>query len=140
MPITMVLAYGQRQDYAFQIHRPEICYPASGFSIENSAERIFQFGASAIPGNLMQARRGRRQETVLYWTRIGNAFPQSLTQQRLAVLADITDWRVAEGALMRLSIPTDSMAAGAPILQRFADNLIQAIAPMGRKMLIGPVT
>jgi len=31
--VTLLLAYNRAQSYASQLHRPDVCYPASGFKI-----------------------------------------------------------------------------------------------------------
>ncbi len=137
-PITAVLAYGAKQDYAFQMHRPEVCYPASGFWLRALERRQLSLAGQSVPGNIMLAKRGRRQEAVLFWTRIGNAFPQSLSEQRIAVLANAGQWQAAEGILMRLSVQGGELAADAAALERFAAELVSQAGADGRRLFLGP--
>lgn len=136
-PITLVMAYGARQDYSFQIHRPEVCYLASGFRIESLVRRNLPIEDTAVPGNVMQARRGRREETVLYWTRIGDDFPQGLWDQRQAVLRGVGKWQIDEGVLLRLSMPSSDMERAASKLGVFAKALIESAGAPGRRILLG---
>lgn len=137
-PITAVLAYGAKQDYAFQMHRPEVCYPASGFWLQLFEMRNISLAEVQIPGNIMQAKRGSRRESVLFWTRIGEAFPQSLTEQRLAVLRDAANWQATDGILMRLSLPGEDLAKNAATLERFAADLTGDLTPAAKALLLGP--
>ena len=136
-PITMVLAYGERQDYAFQVHRPEICYPAAGFALLETARTNVRFGESRVPANVLRARRGRRAESALYWTRIGAAFPQDLWEQRRAVLRGTDRWRIDEGALFRLSLPLADLGEATRMLRVFVDTLAESGSAGTRRILIG---
>ena len=138
-PITLVMAYGARQDYTFQLHRPEICYVASGFEVLDMEERHLPIAARPVPGNIMLAERGSRREAVLYWTRIGDTFAQSLWQQRLAVAQGISRWKVDEGVLLRLSMPANSYDSAIPALTDFARQLVALSGPRGRQVLLGQV-
>ncbi|OYX64208.1 MAG: EpsI family protein [Sphingomonadales bacterium 32-64-17] len=136
-PITLVMAYGGRQDYTFQLHRPEICYTASGFDILDVQERDLPIAERPVPGNIMLAERGSRSEAVLYWTRIGDVFAQSLWEQRLAVARGVGHWRVDEGVLLRLSMPADDFESSVPTLTAFARRMVKLSGARGRQVLLG---
>lgn len=136
-PITLVMAYGGRQDYTFQLHRPEICYAASGFAILDVQEQALLIADPPVPGNVMLAERGGRREAVLYWSRIGHAFAQTLWEQRLAVAEGFGSWQIEEGVLLRLSMPATDYASALPTLSAFAARLIALSGPRGRQVLLG---
>ncbi|WP_137680681.1 exosortase C-terminal domain/associated protein EpsI [Aurantiacibacter suaedae] len=136
-PITLVMAYGARQDYTFQLHRPEICYTASGFDILEVQERDLPIAAHPLPGNIMLAERGSRREAVLYWARISDVFAQSLWGQRLAVARGIGHWRVDEGVLLRLSMPAEDLASSVPTLAAFARRMVELSGARGRQVFFG---
>lgn len=136
-PIMLVIAYGSTRDYGLQLHRPESCYPASGWTLtKREPVRIGiarQGGSDAV---LLDARRGAKRETILYWTRIGRRFPVSAMESRLDVLAAILARDVPDGVLVRLS--TSALAGGTfATLAAFNDLLLASIDAAGRRLLLG---
>ena len=76
--VEMLVAYGDTQSDDLQLHRPEVCYPAFGYSIQGSEpEQILIAPGTAIPGRALLAKAPDREETILYWSRLGEYFPQS---------------------------------------------------------------
>ena len=55
-PIFLVVAFGAAQSYSMQLHRPETCYPASGYSIVDQSPQLFRFGQASIPGRFLRTR------------------------------------------------------------------------------------
>jgi EpsI family protein len=79
-----------------------------------------------------------RNESVLYWTRIGNDIPTSWAEQRWAVAKENLDGRIPDGILVRTSLVSpDSLDKAREILGGFVRNLLTAVSPEGRKLLIG---
>jgi len=83
--VMLLAAYGDTQSDLLQLHRPESCYPAVGFSLESSrpADVLIRNGAH-IPAREVVALADQRRENILYWTRIGERLPQSANEQRTA--------------------------------------------------------
>jgi EpsI family protein len=133
-PVSLVVAYGATQDYALQLHRPETCYPASGFRIGPVEPLELPLGDRRIPASTLLATRGSRQERVLYWTRLGDRFPVTLWQEREAIVAAALRRRVADGVLVRLSTPSDG---GLALLARFAEAWAGALQPSARALILG---
>ena len=137
LPVMLLLAYGSTQSGALQIHRPEICYPASGFRLSATDEAALPLGnGRRLPVRRFSASSDTRAEQVLYWTRIGDDLPVSWTAQRLAVVRSNLRGDIPDGLLVRLSTATRDVAGGQAVLQRFADTLIGALTPAARRMLI----
>lgn len=137
LPVMMLLAYGSSQSGALQIHRPEICYPASGFHLSATDESALPIGgARPLPVRRFSATSETRAEQVLYWTRIGRALPVSWAAQRLAVMRANLHGDIPDGLLVRLSVATRDVAGGQAVLARFAAAMIASLAPAARPMLI----
>lgn len=134
-PIYLVIAYGSVQDYALQLHRPEHCYPASGYTIGTVRERQLALAGRQIPGSAMSARLGRHNESVLWWTRVGTAFPASLWQERRVILGSALRREVPDGVLVRFST-TDVPGAG-DRLAGFASRFVAVLDRQTRALLIG---
>lgn len=136
-PVMMMIAYGSSQNGMLQVHRPEICYPASGFSLTPSLPVTVIAGDRRIPANFFTASRDLRTERVLYWTRVGEALPRSWGQQRLAIMASNLHRRIPDGVLVRFSTVGGDETTAVAALNRFAATLLAIMPPRGRRALIG---
>lgn len=138
LPVMLLLAYGSSQGGMLQIHRPEICYPASGFHLTETKVGSIPLDAnSAIPSRSFIASSDQRVEHVLYWTRIGSLVPTSWAGQRLAVVRSNLAGIVPDGLLVRLSTVAPDTAQAQATLRTFARTLLMTVPPATRRMLIG---
>ncbi|QDZ08037.1 EpsI family protein [Sphingomonas panacisoli] len=138
--IMLLIAYKNFQDGVLQIHRPEICYPAGGYTLSPTvATEIPLASDRVLPANAFSAIGNSRSEQVLYWTRIGEAFPVRWSEQRLAVLRANLARINPDGMLARVSMPNDDMASSRPLMIKFIEDLRNAAAPQLRRILFGPL-
>lgn len=136
--VMFLVAYKNFQDGVLQIHRPEICYPAGGYRLSETAAITIPVNGRAMPANSFSANGGERDEQVLYWTRIGEVFPVRWREQRWAVLrANLAEVN-PDGMLARVSIANNDMASSMPIMVDFIEGLRQASPPALRRVLFGP--
>lgn len=137
--IVLMIAYGARQTNELQLHRPEVCYPAFGFTL--SRNEVTQIGLPqgvVVPARQMLAAAADRIESVLYWSRLGEFLPTSGSAQRLDRVRIALRGVVPDGLLARLS--TESSLDPAPswnLIRSFAASLVLAVAPTHRGALIG---
>ncbi len=137
-PMMLLIAYGDTQSDQLQLHRPEVCYPAFGFTITQNALATLPIKPGvAIPARALTAESPARLEQVTYWTRIGEYLPQDGGSQRNAKLMSAFDGLIPDGILVRLSNFETDAGDALKLSQRFASELIQAIAPANRPPLIG---
>jgi len=136
-PVLMLLAHGERQSDELQLHRPEICYPAFGYALlKNEATSVRLASQVAVPARRLLAKSPSSEESVIYWTRLGENFPVSFDEQRTARFNDTLAGIIPDGILCRFST-ADNTAAAWPRLQRFVRSLLAATDPAGRRVLIG---
>ncbi len=137
-PVMMVMAYGQTQNDALQLHRPEACYAAVGFQISRSeTAKVALGGTATLPVRELIASTDNRVEPIVYWTRIGDTLPTSGGEQRVAKLYQQFDGIIPDGILVRLSTVGEGNAATFASLRGFAAELIAAVAPVDRPVLVG---
>ncbi len=137
-PVMVVLAYSSIQEGRLQVHRPEVCYPAAGFSIlENVAAEVKINDSFSIPCRFLTADRGARREYILYWTRVGNAMPARWFDQRLQMAKANLAGYVPDGLLARVSVIGNDREEGLAILSDFVRDMVDTAGKPGRKMLIG---
>jgi len=136
--IMLLLAYGGSQDGVVQIHRPEICYPASGFNLSAIEDHIARLAPNVfIPSRFIVADSPSRKEQMVYWTRLGTAFPRRWSEQRLAVFEQNMAGIIPDGMLVRIS--TSDPVASPAILDKFAADLYGSAGGLLRRLLVGRI-
>lgn len=137
-PVMLVIAYGAEQSDLLQLHRPEVCYAAVGFSISSTkATTVSLSDIAKLPARELTARSETRVEPILYWTRIGDDLPTSGREQRWVKLRQQMNGYLADGVLVRLSTIGEPSPAAFADLAEFAREMMLAIAPKDRPALIG---
>jgi EpsI family protein len=135
--VMLLAAYGDTQSDLLQLHRPEICYPAVGFTVESSRPtQVLVRNGARVPAREVVAVADDRRENILYWTRIGEHLPQSGGEQRSARFQDAVAGYVADGILFRCSAVGDSEPCFR-ILNEFVPALLSAAPPIVRPALVG---
>ena len=136
--VFMLMAHGDVQSNELQLHRPEVCYPAFGFTILESAPLEIPLTDSVqVPGRKLVAHSSERQETIVYWSRLGQFFPTSVTEQRLERLQTAMQHYIPDGLLARFSVVGPDAAAALGVMTRFIPVLIAHVAASQLGALIG---
>ena len=136
LSVMLLMAYGSSQGGMLQIHRPETCYPASGFRLTDTVEDTMPVGKGrSVPVRRFTATSDTREEQVLYWTRIGQALPVSWAEQRMAVVRSNLHGYVPDGLLVRLSTISGDVKNAQDTLQRFVAVLLQDLGDRQRLLI-----
>lgn len=134
----LLIAYGGTQSDSLQLHRPEVCYPAFGFEIRQTANVPIALAPGVeIPGRSLAAVSTARTEQILYWTRIGEYLPVDGADQRWARLRSEMAGTIPDGVLVRISSVGTDPARGLELNRRLAADLMQALSPLARRVLLG---
>lgn len=136
--VMFLAAYSGQQDGMIQVHRPEVCYPASGYRLTETQEMPIKLdNGLQLPSRFIVAQGQSRTEQLIYWTRIGPSFPTGWLGQRGAVIEQNLKGIIPDGVLVRIStiVPDDAQAVS--ILRNFAKELIRAAPAKARQALIG---
>jgi EpsI family protein len=135
--VMMLVAYGDTQSDLLQLHRPESCYPAVGYSlILTEPQKIKLRGNFLVPGRRVIAERSDIQERILYWARLGEYLPAGAGEQREARLRSAMQGFVPDGALFRFS-STRRGESTFLLLETFISDLIMSTPQARRSSLIG---
>jgi EpsI family protein len=136
--IMMLIAHGDSQSNELQLHRPEVCYPAFGLSLVESEPLQLPIAAgTTIPARRLVAQSADQKQAVIYWTRLGEFFPVSVTEQRLERLDTAMHRYVPDGVLARFSVSGPAVDASFQSLKQFIPELIMQVARNQRNVLIG---
>jgi EpsI family protein len=135
--VLMLLAHGERQSDELQLHRPEVCYPAFGYSLlRNEPTHIRLADSVTLPARRLLAKSPSHEESVVYWSRLGEFFPIDASEQRLDRFKNTAAGVIPDGILCRFSTADGSAQAWAD-LERFVHDLIGATNPAGQRVLVG---
>jgi EpsI family protein len=135
--IMLSLAYGSDQRGALQAHKPEVCYPAQGFTLHRTEAEQLVTPFGAIPAQRLFTSRGPREEPVTYWFTVGDKAVQGKLQRRLAELSYGLTGRIPDGMLFRVSSIDPDQARANQLQNQFINQLLQAVSPAERKRLSG---
>jgi EpsI family protein len=137
LPIMLLVAQSPAQSGVVQVHRPEVCYRFSGYKLSGGkAHMISVPGGPEMRARRLTATKENRIEQLLFWTRVGEKFPESWLQQRMAVAEANFRGIIPDAVLVRISaISPDESAVNE--LVAFSRALLGAIPPSQRKVLTG---
>lgn len=126
--IMLSVVYGDGIDRQLDTHRPEICYPAQGFTISKYFNETVAAGERTLPVRRMVARMGARNEPITYWTVIGGSVMSNTATRKLMKVVHGLGGRLEDGMLVRISsIDSDQEAAF-----QLQTQFIQAVASHAR--------
>lgn len=135
-PVMLLIAQSTGQTGILQVHRPEVCYPASGYQISPVTTHDIRLGAETLTTNFMTATNEGRTEHIVYWTRVGNHVPMSWKQQKLVTAEDNLRGIIPDAVLVRISTINVDPAAAQQTLDAFTRSLIGSMQPDRRSVLI----
>ena len=135
--VMLSLAYGSDQRGALQAHKPEVCYPAQGFTLHSSKTLPLTTPFGEIPAQRLYTTLGPRQEPVTYWFTVGDKAVQSKLQKRLVDLRYGLTGQIPDGMLFRVSSIDANQERANQLQDQFVNQLLQAIPPGDRKRLSG---
>jgi EpsI family protein len=136
--VLMLLAYGGKQSDELQLHRPEVCYPAFGYTLVRNEPLSLPVGPRVtVPARRLAAEQDDRRESIIYWSRMGELIPQDAGQQRAARLQIGMRGIVPDGLLCRFSMTGENVEQNWMTIDAFVTELLSAIAPGKRNVLIG---
>lgn len=110
--VMLSIAYGGDQRGVLRAHKPEVCYPAQGFKLLDSADVVLTTEHGSIPARTLRTALGPRNEPVMYWFAYAGRTSASTWEQRLQSLRLTLTGQVPDGLLFRVSsIDADAQRA-----------------------------
>jgi EpsI family protein len=135
-PVMLLIAQSGNQTGVLQVHRPETCYTAGGFTISSLAPHAIPLGSSILRANSMEATAEGSTEHVIYWTRVGDRIPSSWKDQKIAVAEQNLRGIIPDAILVRVSTISADPAGARATLDAFTRMLIGSIPPARRSVFI----
>lgn len=141
LPMMLLVAQSPGQDGVLQIHRPEFCYPASGYTLTQAPMHAMQVApGQPVPTRAFTATGADRIEQLAYWTRVGRELPTSWAQQRWAVAEANFRGEIPDAVLVRISTVSPDNDQAFEQIEEFARMMVASVAPKSRPVLVGSAT
>ncbi len=136
-PVMLLIAAGNNQTGFLQVHRPEFCYTAGGYTLSDAKLQTvpLQDGRKIIVNKLLATRDGQ-SEWMFYWTRIGDQIPTSWVGQRTAIALDNLNKIIPDAILIRVSSIMPDGEEAERHLAEFVEAMVQSITPSLRRAFI----
>lgn len=135
----IMLSIGYKSDHrrTAQVHRPEVCYPADGFTVHELTPAKLSTPFGNIPGQRMLAAKGQRMEPVTYWVTIGDKAVTHELDLRLAELNYMLKGLIPDGLLFRVSSIDENRARANRLQDEFVVELLSSVSEPVRNQLGG---
>ena len=135
--IMLSIAYGKDQSPSLQMHQPDFCYPAQGFTIISKQRVVLDLLGKPISATHMYANLEQRFEPITYWTLVGDYVFSGGINKRLYELRYRLRKRVPDGILVRVSSIEKDTAEAYTIQNKFAIAMLAAMSSETRQHFIG---
>ena len=135
--VMLSLAYGDDQRGGLQAHKPEVCYPAQGFTLLKNVAAEIDTPFGKVPGRRLGTQLGARVEPVTYWFAVADRAVTSRFEHRLAEIRLGLTGQVPYGLLFRVSSIDDDAERAYREQDRFIGALMMAVTPGDRIRLSG---
>jgi EpsI family protein len=135
--IMVSLAYGSDQRGSLQAHKPEVCYPAQGFTLQKNEAGQLVTSYGDIPVRRLFTTMGARKEPVTYWFTVGDQAVMGTTQKKLVELRFGLTGRIPDGMLFRVSSLDGDLPRAYQMQEQFVKQLLQTVPSADRKRLSG---
>jgi EpsI family protein len=135
--VMLAIAYGADERVESQVHRPEICYAASGFDIKKMTKMFLDTTFGQIPVMRLVAKQGNRNEPITYWIKIGNSLTRGWFEEKWATFRYELTGRVPDGLLFRVSTISNDEQASYQVQQTFLTDLLKSMRSGDRQWLVG---
>ena len=135
--IMLSVAYNDDQRGGLQTHRPEVCYPAQGFTLGRAEDGELTTAFGELPVRRLTTSLGARNEPITYWLTVGSEVVKGRLYKRLAEMKMALTGQIPDGLLFRISSIDADPARAFEAHQRFASDMLGAVPAPVRKQLSG---
>lgn len=135
--VMLSVAYGGDQSGSVQMHRPEVCYQASGFKVSRQQAFTLPLGARRLPAMHLFAQGDERPEPITYWTVLGDEVIGGQRHFQLAQLTAGLRGQTADGMLVRISTIDHDIGHAYSVQTSFAQALYAAVPPRFTNRVFG---
>ncbi len=135
--VMLSVAYGNDQRGGLEAHRPEVCYPAQGFTLHAQNDASIDTSQGPLAVRQLRTSLGARIEPVMYWFAMADTVNATAFDKRMVQLRTTMTGAIPDGILLRVS-SIDADAARAWRTQTtFVSALLDALSVTTRARVLG---
>jgi EpsI family protein len=134
--VMLSIAYGAQQSRTLQVHKPEVCYVAQGFTVSRITPSAVPHSGQFIRAVRLMSTKGLRYEPITYWIRMGDVQVQGWWEQNWARLGAGLTGRTTDGVLFRVSSISRDVEEAYSVHDRFIDALLQGVSESTARLLV----
>lgn len=134
--VMLSVAYGAQQSRTLQVHKPEVCYAAQGFTVSATRPAELHHSGQSIRAVHLMSTKGARHEPITYWIRMGGVNVQGWREQNIARIRAGLRGETPDGVLFRVSSLSRDVADAYRVHERFIDELLEGSSPATVRLLV----
>lgn len=135
--VMLSIAYGRDQSDGLELHQPEVCYPAQGFTVANSRPSRLWLENRSVPATQLDTSQGSRVEPVTYWTVVGEQNYRGGLAKKFAQMSYGFHGDVPDGMLVRISSIDPESSNARRVHAEFAADFAAALPPSMLRRFLG---
>lgn len=136
--IMLSVAYGANQSDLISVHRPEGCYPAQGFVVDDIRSENLDISGYQLPVTRVFTHFGNsRFEPVSYWITIGGQALRFQAEKKIIELRYAMSGLIPDGLIVRVSSIDRSRENALAQQNEFIRHLLGALSPDNRRRFSG---
>lgn len=135
--VMLSVAYGSDQRGGLEAHKPEVCYPAQGFSLLDQQDGVVSTPHGDVGVRLLRTSLGARLEPITYWFAMANTVNATAWDKRLARVRMVLTGSIPDGILLRVSSIDPDAARAYRVQAQFIRDLIDALPEPTRLRVLG---
>lgn len=135
--IMLSVVYGDGIDRQMDVHRPEVCYPAQGFSVSQYTDQVVNTLFGSLSMRRLVATNGQRIEPISYWIRVGDKSVNNTYERKLQRYKLLFTGGADSGILARVSSIEKDQTLAYQEQEAFINAMLQAMPEEQRKQLVG---
>jgi EpsI family protein len=135
--IMLSVAYGEDQTSGLQLHYPEVCYPAQGFSLAWATKGTLKTNLGELRVKRLQTSLGTRSEPVTYWTTMADKVVLGGYDTKFAQLSYGLRRQIPDGLIFRVSSISSDAPYAFKVQEDFVRQIADALPPQVRSRFIG---
>ena len=135
--VMLSIAYGRDQSDGLELHQPEVCYPAQGFTLASSRPSRLWLEGRSVPATQLETALGSRVEPVTYWTVVGDRNYRGGLAKKFAQMSYGFHGEVPDGMLVRISSIDPKTDNARRLHAEFAADFAAALPPSMLRRFLG---
>ena len=136
--VMLSIAYGIDQRDGFEVHHPEVCYPAQGFQLKSNKQGMITTPQGNIAVTRLETNlANQRFEPVTYWTTIGDTVISEGMTKRMTRLRYGLDGMIPDGLVFRVSSIDDDTTHAFLVQDIFVNSLAKTLVTSDKRRLMG---